>query len=531
MSVVALENLTRPRSAVWKWWVCGLLLLATTINYMDRLTLNLMSVRIMERFGLNAREYGQLESAFGSAFAIGAIIAGWLADRISIRWLFAASVVAWSAAGFCTGMAQGFVSLLILRFLLGLAESGNWPCALRTTQHILPREERTMGNSILQSGASVGAILTPLIVIPFIWLPHTSTAARIAQATNLPLSFIEDSWRFPFLIIGAVGVIWVFLWLAGVGKHDLECRQTIPTNTLMAVIPLLVLLVVVVMLFAVDVVVHVICAMKSPAVKSGEASLVPLAVKVVVTLLSIGAVFAWLWYMTRDDREMDRGAFFRRFWVLATVVVIINATWHYFRVWLPVFLQKVHHYSEEHTQWFSTAYYATTFAGSIAAGSATLALAKGGVPLHRSRMLVFTSCALLCTLSVVTAFLQGGPLLLGLFLIIGFAALGMFPNYYTFSQELTQRHQGKLTGALGCICWLSMSLLHEFVGDAIERTHSYTTSIVGAGLAPLIAVAVLLFFWGKTATTAAPVVSIGMEHAPKLHSEAIQPSAAVGVQK
>jgi len=217
--------------------------------------------------------------------------------------------------------------------------------------------------------------------------------------------------------------------------------------------------------------------------------------------------------------------------VLATVVVIINATWHYFRVWLPVFLQRVHHYSEQDTQWFSTAYYAATFLGSIAAGLATLRLAQGGVPVHRSRMLVFTSCALICTLSVVTAFLQAGPLLLGLFLVIGFAALGMFPNYYTFSQELTLRHQGKLTGALGCICWLAMSLLHEVVGDAVERTHSYTTSIVGAGLAPLIAVAALLFFWGKTVATAAPAVPFEAGLAPKLHSEAIQSSAAVGVQK
>jgi MFS transporter, ACS family, hexuronate transporter len=228
---------------------------------------------------------------------------------------------------------------------------------------------------------------------------------------------------------------------------------------------------------------------------------------------------------------MNRPVFFRRFWILALVVVVINGTWHYFRVWLPLVLQRVHHYSLEDTQWFSVAYYAATFLGSLAAGFLTLLLAKGGLPVHRSRMLVFSCCALICVLSTVAANLPAGPLLLGSFLVIGFAALGLFPNYYSFTQELTTRHQGKLTGALGCICWLAMSLLHEVVGDSIERTGSYTTSVAVAGLAPLLAVAALALFWGKTVVAASQLVSVEGGFAPKLNGEAIQPSVALGVQK
>src|SRR4051812_27937856 len=157
-----LRLLSRP--AWWKWWVCGLLLLATMVNYMDRLTLNLTAVRIMYEFRLDARDYGQLESAFAFAFALGAIIFGWLADRITVRWLYPVAVLVWSVAGFATGLVGSFVGLLLCRFLLGFAESGNWPCALRTTQQILPPAQRTLGNSILQSGAAIGAVITPLIV-------------------------------------------------------------------------------------------------------------------------------------------------------------------------------------------------------------------------------------------------------------------------------------------------------------------------------------------------------------------------------
>src|SRR5262249_52113674 len=131
-------SLVPGRTSAWKWWVCGLLLLATMINYMDRLTLNLLSKPIMDTFELDARDYALLESAFARAFALGAIVAGWLADRWNVRWMYALAVLAWSLAGFATGLVTGFLALLLCRVVLGLAEAGNWPCALRTTQHILP---------------------------------------------------------------------------------------------------------------------------------------------------------------------------------------------------------------------------------------------------------------------------------------------------------------------------------------------------------------------------------------------------------
>src|SRR5271166_4228585 len=204
------------RSARWKWWVCGLLLLATMLNYMDRLTLNLTATRIMAEFHLDERDYGQLESAFAFAFAIGAIVAGWMADRWSVRWIYPAALLAWSATGFASGLASGFLSLLMMRFLLGLAESGNWPCALRTTQHIVPPSERTLGNSILQSGAAFGAILTPMIVMLCLAL--------------------TDSWRVPFMVVGVLGVFWVVLWLASVRHSDLPTGNVKPGASLVNIL-------------------------------------------------------------------------------------------------------------------------------------------------------------------------------------------------------------------------------------------------------------------------------------------------------
>jgi ACS family hexuronate transporter-like MFS transporter len=451
----------------WKWWVCGLLLLATLVNYMDRLTLNQMAKPIMADFGLDARHYGQLESAFGIAFALGAVLMGWLADRWNVRSIYAAAVLLWSLAGFLTGLAQGFVTLLICRFLLGLAESGNWPCALRTTQRILPPSERAMGNSILQSGAAIGAFLTPLVVF-------------VLFREGVP-----GSWRYPFMVIGMLGLLWVAGWMAMVRRRDLAVEEVNKSPSLMAILGWLV------GLYGIDLAVHVLFA---------DRPWVPLGVKFGVTILGVGGVACWLVWATRDEAGPERAVFLRRFAVLAVLVSAINATWHFFRAWMPLFLMNQHGYSMETFGWFSMAYYLFTDAGCLLAGFVTLRLARGGMEVHTSRLLVYSACAVGTTLSVVAAVLPAGWLLLGVLLIIGFACLGLFPNYYSFTQELTVRHQGKVTGALGCICWMSMSLLHEIIGDVVQRTGSYSQGVACAGLLPLIGVAVLVAFWGKTST-------------------------------
>jgi ACS family hexuronate transporter-like MFS transporter len=486
MSVTIPDLRLRSRSTAWKWWVCGLLLLATMVNYMDRLTLNQLAKPLMTDFGLTAQQYGQLESVFGVAFALGAILMGWLADRCNVRWIYPISVLVWSLAGFLTGLAQGFVTLLACRFLLGLAEAGNWPCALRTTQRILTPAERTLGNSILQSGAAVGAVLTPLIVLGlFTW---------------------SSSWRPSFLVIGLLGLAWVGGWLLSVRQHDLEVEQPKVAPSLVSILGWLVFW------YGIDLGVHL---------RFAADPWLPIGVKLLVTGLGIGGVVWWLLRATRGEAPEARPVFLRRFAILAVLVVTINITWHFFRAWLPLFLQNQHGYTLQQFSYFSVGYYASTDAGSLAAGFLTLALARGGLSVHGSRLTVFACCAAVTSLSVVAAMLPAGPGLLALLLVIGFAALGLFPNYYSFSQELTVQHQGKVTGALGCICWMSMSLLHEVVGTWVKQTGSYSAGVAGAGLVPLLGLACLLLFWGKSVKQP-EVVIVEDERAEHPHADGIR---------
>jgi MFS transporter, ACS family, aldohexuronate transporter len=396
---------SQPRPLL-KWGICGLLLLATMINYMDRQTLSQMAKRIKVEFANDDNQlYARLETGFALAFGTGLILTGITVDRIGARLLYPLMVSLWSLAGFMTGFVRNYEQLLACRVLLGFFEAANWPCALYTTQKLLTADQRTMGNGILQSGAAIGAIVTPLIVLPF-----------LVEGT--------EHWRYPFMIIGAVGLGWVVLWLAIVRPG------TIP---------------------------HTV---------SGS-----------ITGNSMREVFA------------DR-----RFWALAVVVVAINASWQFFRVWLPLLLQEQHGYEPREVAWFTSAYYVSTDFGSLSAGALTLAMIGRGFSVHRSRMSVYFICALLCLLTFAAAMLPRGWLLLVVLLVIGFGMLGLFPNYYSFAQEVSLRHQGKVSGILGSFCWYAQPIFRELEGWSTKHM-GYSPAIAAAGIPPMIGFLAMLFIW------------------------------------
>jgi ACS family hexuronate transporter-like MFS transporter len=405
-------------SSAWKWWICGLLLLASAINYMDRQTLANAAVRITHELELNEEQYGNLELAFGWAFAAGALVFGVLADRVPVRWLYPAVLAAWSTMGILSGLARNYEEMLLARLFLGLFEAGHWPCALKTTQRLLTRSERTLGNSVLQSGASVGAIITPLIM-----------AAMLTPATG--------SWRPAFVITGAVGYFWVIAWLVLTSREP----PASPVETTSEV-----------------------------GAKSAEPA---------VSFASI--------------------VFTRRFFVLVVMVVAINSCWQLLRVWLPKFLQQGRGYSENEALFFNSAYFIATDVGCIAAGAATVMLHRRGMTVHGSRSLVFLVCALLTTLTVTIFWLPAGWLLLGVLLIVAMGALGVFPCYYSFTQELTVTHQGKIAGLLGTLAWGLSSPLHRYFGRYIDSTGSFDLGLALAGCAPILAWLVMLVLWtGKS---------------------------------
>ncbi len=407
-----MERLTgaAPRHAPsWRWWVTGLLLTATAINYMDRITLGSASVRVTREMGMSDLQYGNLELAFGWAFAVGSLGFGFLADAMKVRLLYPAAVACWSLAGIAAGLTHTYSSLLICRIALGLFEAAHWPCALKTTFSLLNDRERTFGNSILQSGASIGSLIAPQIIRISIGLPH-------------------GSWRLGFIAVGALGLLWTGLWFFVIRPGDLDQAS-------------------------------------APETRGDLAGL----------------------------RRIVTG---RRFWALALLLVGIQIPWHILRVWLMKFLQTERGYSETFALNFNSLYYLATDAGCILAGIVSLKLvSRFGLSPHRARRRVYAGAAAATSLTVLIPRLPAGPLLLAVLLVIGAGALALFPCHYSFNQELSGRHIGRITGVLGLWVWAVTSPLQSGFGWLAERLHTYDTGLLLAGLTPWLGVLTMKLWW------------------------------------
>ena len=401
------------RSQSWRWGVCVLLLLATTINYMDRLTLSTAASRIMDELHLNNEQYGNLEFYFGMAFAAGSLLFGFLADRMSVRLLYPIILLLWSLVGFATAFVKSYDGLLLCRTLLGFFEAGHWPCGLKTVQRLLEAKHRTMGNSLLQGGASIGAIVTPLIMKAF-------------------LTPEEGSWRTPFMILGGCGIAWIGIWLACIRASDLAGDSSTRTRRPRGVEP------------------------------------------------SIWGLLAM-----------------PRFIALASMIVLISICWQLFRAWLPLFLEKGRGYSLQEALSFTSAFYVASELGVLSVGAFTLWLQRSGLAVHASRLVAYGACGLLTLLTTAASFLPKGLPLQAVLLLVAFGSLGVFPCYYAFTQELSVRSMGKVTGALSFFAWVIPSFVQRTFGRYIDHTGSYDLGIGLVGWAPLAALAVLLVLWKR----------------------------------
>jgi ACS family hexuronate transporter-like MFS transporter len=175
-----------------RWWVIALVCLATIINYIDRSALGIMWPAMSEDLGLTKGDYAWIINIFTITYAAGKFISGKLYDKVGTKIGFVLSIFFWSLASVLHFFAKGAASLGIFRGLLGVAEAGNWPGAVKNNAEWFPIKERGLAQGIFNSGAAIGSIVAAPIV------------------SSLFESF---DWKWTFVIIGIVGFLWIIPWL------------------------------------------------------------------------------------------------------------------------------------------------------------------------------------------------------------------------------------------------------------------------------------------------------------------------------
>ena len=175
-----------------RWWIVGLIFLATLINYIDRLTISVLAPVITRDLGLTNTEFGGIITWFLLAYTISQGLSGKLYDRVGTKRGFICSIMLWSIAAMAHAFARGLASLSVFRFILGLGEAGNWPGAAKTVAEWFPIRERALGMAIFNSGAAIGSVVAPPLIV---WLSLTY------------------GWQTTFIVTGSLGFAWLVLWL------------------------------------------------------------------------------------------------------------------------------------------------------------------------------------------------------------------------------------------------------------------------------------------------------------------------------
>ena len=217
----------------YRWLICGMLFLATTINYMDRQVLSLTwKDFIAPEFHWTDADYGRIAAIFSIVYAIGNLFSGRFMDWIGTKKGYLWAIGIWSLGAcmhaFCGVATAEWLGLegkedlinavgtstaviasvsawffIVCRIVLGLGESGNFPCAIKVTAEYFPKKDRAFSTSIFNSGSTIGALIAPICI---------------------PLIAKFYGWEMAFIIIGAIGFIWLGLWVF-IYKKPEECAS------------------------------------------------------------------------------------------------------------------------------------------------------------------------------------------------------------------------------------------------------------------------------------------------------------------
>ena len=409
-----------------RWWIIGLIFLATLINYIDRLTISVLAPTIISNLNLDRFQYGSIATWFLLAYTISQALSGKLYDRVGTRRGFSISITVWSLAAMCHSLARGVISLSIFRFVLGLGEAGNWPGAAKTVAEWFPARQRALGLAIFNSGAAIGSIVAPPLIV---WLQ---------------LSF---GWQTTFLVTGALGFIWLGLWLLfyeSPEKHSWlsdEEYQLIREDR--------------------DV----------PATSHEDVA----SLRTVLTDPQAPSSPRW--------RDLLR---YRQVWGIVLARFFTDPIWWLYITWLPLYLSDARGFDLRQIALFAWVPYVAADAGSLLGGWLSGFLIGRGWSVDRARKSVIIFSALLMPAGILAAFADNPMVALALIGLVLFGFQVWINNVQTLPSDFFSASAvGSVAGLGGTGAGIGAMIFTLLTGWVVKN-FSYVPILIAAGiLAPL----------------------------------------------
>lgn len=402
-----------------RWVIVGLVFLATLINYIDRLTISVLAPVITKDLGLSNLQYGTIATWFLLAYTVSQALSGRLYDRIGTRLGFTLSITLWSLAAMATATARSLGSLSFFRFLLGLGEAGNWPGAAKAVAEWFPVRERAFGMAIFNSGAALGAVVAPPLIV---------------------YMQIRYGWQSTFLITGALGLLWLPLWL-------IIYRQ--PAN--------------------------------HPWITERERTL----------------ILAGQPQTSAAPASMRELLGYRQVWAIVLARLVTDPTWWLYITWLPKYLNDARGFSLVKIGMFAWIPYLAADIGSLLGGWLSGYLIARGWSVDRARKAVIAGAALLMPAGIFAVRADDAMAALALMCIVLFAFQVWINNVQTLPSDFFPQGAVASVAGLGGMGAGIGSMIFIFTTGWVVDHYSYTPVFTAAGILGPLGTIVLFALSGR----------------------------------
>ena len=375
-----------------RWGIAALLFFSTVINYVDRQTLSVLAPVLTKELGISEVEYSNILTAFLAAYTLMYVGSGFLVDRWGARLALSVFIVWWSLANMSHALAIGVWSLGALRFLLGLGESGNFMAAFRVVSEWYPAKERALVHGLIQGGAAIGAIITPPVVT---WI------------------YSLYGWRPAFALTGALGFVWLVLWLLLYHSPDKHPRITDPERSL-------------------------VLAETVPAAKASAVS----------------------WRQLAQYPQM---------WGLMAARFVSDPVWWFYLFWLPKYLVEQRGFTMVEMGMLAWIPYLSADLGALFGGWFSGRLVAQGKPVLSARLTVMLPCALLMPASLAIHHAPSRAVTIALICVVTFAHMAWKTNQNTLTNDLFPKHLiGATSGLLAFGTGLGGTLFVWMTGHVVQ---------------------------------------------------------------